>query len=183
MLVGAGLEWESLWLPRPHLVTPGSQGIRILQCIHWETLFNHKQLVIELPRREECACSTLPCGAQNNSQMAIPKHFFTSNGIEVPLFHNFTNIWCCPLFNFLLLCYVWNGNLWVLFALPWWKFASTKEIKHLMFLDCFLVLFCEIQFLNFFLFGRSSLKIFWFVGNIYIQQMQSLYWFVWKIFT
>lgn len=91
MLVGAGLEWESLWLPRPHLVTPGSQGIRILQCIQQETLFNHKQLVIELLRREEHACSTLLFSAQNNSQMATPKRFFTSNGIEVPLFHNFTN--------------------------------------------------------------------------------------------
>lgn len=136
MLVGAGLEWESWWLPRPHLVTPGSQGIRILQCIHWETLFNHKQLLIELLRREECACSTWLFSAQNSSQMAIPKCSSTSNGIEVPLFHNFTNTWCL-LLNFLLLCYVWNGNLWVLFALTWWKFPSTKEIKHVMFLDYF----------------------------------------------
>lgn len=105
---GAGWAgWGEIYgYPRPHLVTTRSQGIRILQYIHWEALFNNVQPIIELLRRRECTCSTLLFNAKKNSQMAIPMCPPSGNGIEVPLLHNFTNTWCGTPFKFLPLCYV-----------------------------------------------------------------------------
>lgn len=99
ILMGGGLGWES-WhgYPWPHLVTPRFQS---QLYIHWEALFNDEQLRIELLRTRS-TYSTLLFNAPlpQFSQMAVPMRFSTSNGIEVPLPHNFTNTWCNTPFNF-----------------------------------------------------------------------------------